>query len=100
MTETSRLPVPVTDEWDWQLQARCRGANSTLFFHPDAERGSARERREERAKAICRACPVRTECREHALQVEEQYGVWGALGESERRAMIVDRRRLARQHAV
>ncbi|HEY4572108.1 MAG TPA: WhiB family transcriptional regulator, partial [Kribbella sp.] len=29
-------------------------------------------------------CPVRRECREHALLVGEAYGVWGGTTEEER----------------
>ncbi len=35
-----------------------------------------------RAKAICRSCPVQVECLEHAVRVNEEFGIWG--GESER----------------
>ena len=96
MAELTRLPTPVADEWDWQLHGSCRGVDSTFFFHPDAERGPARRAREERAKAICRACPVLEQCREHALAVQEPYGIWGAMGEGERRDVISKRRRAAR----
>ncbi|GGM54882.1 transcriptional regulator WhiB [Longimycelium tulufanense] len=88
MGDIRRLPKPVSETWDWQRQAACRGMDSTLFFHPEAERGSARQAREERAKAVCRRCPVMIECRQHALRVHETYGVWGGLGESELRMRI------------
>src|SRR5665647_3589799 len=58
MTEISRLPGPVMDLWDWQYQGACRTADPTLFFHPEGERGSARRRRADAAKAICQGCPV------------------------------------------
>ncbi|APU16705.1 MULTISPECIES: WhiB family transcriptional regulator [Actinoalloteichus] len=93
MAETGRLPTPVTEHWDWQLDGACRGANSRLFFHPESERGHAREKRESRAKAICRSCPVLTQCREYALTSQEAYGVWGAMGEGERRELLKSRRR-------
>jgi WhiB family redox-sensing transcriptional regulator len=32
------------------------------------------------------SCPVLKNCREHALQVREPYGVWGAMTEYEREA--------------
>ncbi|PRY40738.1 WhiB family transcriptional regulator [Umezawaea tangerina] len=88
MPELSRLPVPVAESWDWQLRGLCRGVDSSLFFHTPNERGAARDRRETRAKEICGNCPVQRECREHALTVEETYGVWGGLGESELRRLI------------
>ena len=34
MADTRRLPVPVTDIWDWQMRGACRGMDSALFFHP------------------------------------------------------------------
>ncbi|KZB81733.1 WhiB family transcriptional regulator [Amycolatopsis regifaucium] len=97
MADVSRLPNVVAEEWDWQLRGSCRGADSSLFFHTDNERGSARERRESRAKAICQTCPVLAQCRKHALAVQEPYGIWGGLGEIERRELFLRERRAGRQ---
>lgn len=88
MADTRRLPVPVTEIWDWQMQGACRGMDSTFFFHPEGERGPARARREARAIQVCRSCPVMEQCRRHALTVHEPYGVWGGLTESERDHLI------------
>lgn len=93
MTCTTRLPRPVTDVWDWQLEGLCRGHNSAVFFHPENERGYARVARESRAKEICRSCPVLEQCRAHALKAQEPYGVWGGMGEDERRQIIAATRR-------
>lgn len=87
MTDTRRLPKPVAQEWEWQLEGACQGLNSSVFFHPDGERGSARTRRAYQAKTICQACPVLEQCRRHAMSVREPYGVWGGLTEEERREM-------------
>lgn len=84
MTDVRRLPVPVTDVWEWQLQGACRTLDSEVFFHPDRERGPLRAAREQRAKAVCRCCPVLEQCREHALSVQEPYGVWGGLSVADR----------------
>jgi WhiB family redox-sensing transcriptional regulator len=94
MADVSRLPVVVAEEWDWQLDGSCRGVDSSLFFHSDNERGFARAQRETRAKAICQTCPVLQQCREHALTVQEPYGIWGGLGEAERRDLYRSRRRV------
>jgi len=65
-----------------------------LFFPPSAvERKDDRERREERAKAICRVCPVQGPCLEFAVEIREPYGIWGGLTELERRQVVS--RRLA-----
>jgi WhiB family transcriptional regulator, redox-sensing transcriptional regulator len=82
------LPGSNADVWEWQLQARCRGVDSSVFFHPEGERGRARLRREQRAKEMCRLCPVVAQCRDHALETGEVYGVWGGLSESERGLLI------------
>jgi WhiB family transcriptional regulator, redox-sensing transcriptional regulator len=84
MSDLSRLPGPVADVWDWQLHAACRGLPSDMFFHPDNERGPARAARDEAAKVVCAGCQVRVQCRAHALEVREPYGVWGGLSEDER----------------
>jgi WhiB family redox-sensing transcriptional regulator len=38
---------------------------------------------------VCRSCPVLQNCREHALQVKEPYGVWGGMTEYGREGMYV-----------
>ena len=88
MADIRRLPVPVTDVWDWQLRGACRGMMSSLFFHPERERGPARREREALAKKVCHGCPVLEQCRVHALAVHEPYGVWGGLSVAERAALI------------
>src|ERR687895_544084 len=85
MTDTRRLPKPVASEWDWQLRGSCQGLNSSVFFHPDGEPGSARARRADKAKAICLRCPVLEQRRRHALAVREPYGVGGGLTGEDRR---------------
>ncbi len=96
MADYSRLPTPVLDNWDWQARGACRGTDTTVFFHPDYERGANRETRTAAAKAVCARCPVIRQCREHALTVQEPYGTWGGLDEIERYAMITDLRRTER----
>ena len=88
MADVRRLPMPVVQMWDWQLRGACRDLDSSVFFHPDRERGPIREARERRAKLICRRCPVLEQCRRHALMVHEPYGVWGGLSASERDDII------------
>ena len=58
MPQPQQLPGPNADIWNWQLQGLCRGVDSSMFFHPDGERGRARMQREQRAKEMCRRCPV------------------------------------------
>jgi WhiB family redox-sensing transcriptional regulator len=93
VADTRRLPGPNADIWDWQLHGACRGMDSAFFFHPDGERGPSRANREARAKAVCQRCPVLVQCRQHALAVQEPYGIWGGLSEAEREVIIKKRQR-------
>lgn len=73
----------------WQEMALCRGSHSHLFFPPSSsERKDERDRREQRAKAICNVCSVKGQCLEYALSIREPYGIWGGLTESERRQRL------------
>lgn len=100
MADFSRLPGPNADLWDWQLRGLCRGKDSSLFFHPEGERGAARSSREAAAKEICLNCPVQIPCAEHALKVREPYGVWGGMTEEEREEHHARQKALARAQAA
>jgi WhiB family redox-sensing transcriptional regulator len=72
----------------WQGRGLCRGNHSHLFFPPSTfERKDERERRELRARAICRVCPVQNECLDYAMRIREPYGIWGGFTETERREL-------------
>ena len=96
MVEMGRLPAPLTEIWEWQAHGACREMDSSNFFHHERERGPSRAAREQKAKQVCRRCPVLEECLRHALTVEEPYGVWGGQTEAERRVVIQERRRAGR----
>ncbi|WP_327173449.1 WhiB family transcriptional regulator [Mycolicibacterium mucogenicum] len=81
---TLRALIPRAEEWEWQVDARCRGEESTLFFHPDGERGNARRKRQKAAVAICAGCGVQLACLNHALRVPEMFGTWGGVTEDDR----------------
>lgn len=100
MADFSRLPGPNADLWDWQLRGLCRGKDSSLFFHPEGERGAARSSREAAAKEICMNCPVQIPCADHALKVREPYGVWGGMTEEEREEHHARQKALARAQAA
>jgi WhiB family redox-sensing transcriptional regulator len=97
MAEISRLPGPIADLWEWQLEGACRREDPAVFFHPEGERGPTRRRRDEQAKQVCLTCPVLQQCRTHALKVREPYGVWGGMTEDEREVIYAQQtgRRLA-----
>ena len=91
MSKLSRLPGPLMDHWDWQYEGACRELDTDMFFYPEGERGTARRRRADAAKAVCATCPVMEECRDHAVASREPYGIWGGMTEEERRAHLQQR---------
>ncbi len=88
MGEIRRLPAPRAGDWDWQVDAACRGLDTAVFYHPDNERGPSRARREQRAKSVCAGCPVTAQCLRWALEVREPYGIWGGLTVDERDGVL------------
>jgi WhiB family transcriptional regulator, redox-sensing transcriptional regulator len=74
----------------WLRRAACRGEDPELFF-PISAKGPG-HLQHERAKAVCRRCPVRTPCLEYALDSREEHGIWGGTDPDERRASAVRRR--------
>ena len=65
---------------DWSTQAACRASDPDALF----VQGAAQNR----AKALCLGCPVRTECLADALDNRIEFGVWGGMTERERRALL------------
>jgi WhiB family redox-sensing transcriptional regulator len=95
MAEIAALPALVSENWDWQVQAACRGAGLDLFFNPDSERGRSKRVREAKAKAVCAVCPVIEHCLAWATAVAEPYGVWGGKSAAERFEARVEEQELA-----
>lgn len=87
---------PSWDTEQWRQEAACRQGEVDLFF-PAGSSGPA-EVQIARAKAVCGRCGVQAACLEFALGTNQEYGVWGAASEEERRVMRRARRaaRLAR----
>lgn len=77
---------------NWRENAVCRDEDPDLFF-PIGSTGPALVQTED-AKAVCRGCPVREPCLRWAMENGQDSGVWGGLGEDERRAL---KRRTRRQ---
>jgi WhiB family transcriptional regulator, redox-sensing transcriptional regulator len=70
---------------DWRHRAACRDEDPELFF-PVGTSGPALLQIAE-AKAVCRRCPVNSECLDWALASGQDAGVWGGMSEDERRAL-------------
>jgi WhiB family redox-sensing transcriptional regulator len=80
----ARIPPVAQLRLGWQERAACQGSDARLFFGPEKERIRDREVREGAAKRVCASCPVLRECRNHALQTPELFGIWGGLSETDR----------------
>ena len=79
---------------DWRHRALCRDEDPELFF-PIGNTGPAIVQLEQ-AKAVCRRCPVTDECLSWALESGQDAGIWGGMGEDERRALTRRGARAAR----
>lgn len=75
-----RKEVTMNGANDWAAQGACRSGDPDLLF----VQGAAQNR----AKALCMSCPVRTECLADALDNRIEFGVWGGMTERERRALL------------
>ena len=72
-----------------------RGHDPDTWFPTSDERTSKGKADRAVAQALCAACPVQAACATYALETGQDYGVWGALTESQRRALRRERRRAA-----
>lgn len=70
---------------DWMDDAACADQSSTKFFTRDEPR--ARESDLKEGLAICRTCPVRSECLDFALEMNCKHGLWGGYTSRERQRM-------------
>jgi WhiB family redox-sensing transcriptional regulator len=55
-----------------------------IFYPEDFPDPIVRKQATRTAKALCRECPVMSECLTFALESNERFGVWGGLSASER----------------
>jgi WhiB family redox-sensing transcriptional regulator len=79
---------------NWRQDAACVEEDPDLFF-PVGSTGPALLQVTE-AKSVCGRCPVREQCLEWAVELGQDFGVWGGLDENERRAL---KRRTARRQS-
>lgn len=83
------------DNRDWRKDAACRDTDPETFYPLSAALAAP-------AKTFCNTrCPdkIRQQCLQHALDNDEQFGVWGGLTERERRALAHRKNSYERRHA-
>lgn len=71
----------------WMAEGNCRNYPPAMFFPSDGVGV-------DRARAICKGCPVTGTCLEYALAENIEHGVWGGCSERERRRIRKRRRNL------
>ena len=69
----------------WMAEGNCRLYPPAVFFPSDGVGV-------DRARKICRDCPVSSRCLEYALDERIEHGVWGGCSERERRRILKRRR--------
>ncbi|WP_308357982.1 WhiB family transcriptional regulator [Streptomyces sp. NEAU-Y11] len=79
------------DTLHWQTRGACADEDPDLFF-PTGTKAEAYVMGEQ-AKAICRRCPVMDQCQAWALEHRMSKGVWGGLGDGQRRNVLRQRGR-------
>ncbi len=68
---------------EWRDHAACRGQQTALFFPPPG--GGAGVVSAE-AVALCRSCPVRSQCLDYAMATQS-VGIWAATTDEDRRRL-------------
>lgn len=80
----------IDEIWPWEDYTACQYLDNgtTIFFEDDSdETPKYFYPYEDTAKAICEVCPVKQECLDHAMEVWEEWGIWGGLTFPERRKL-------------
>jgi len=83
--ELSVAPPDPDSETAWMADGNCRLHPPSTFFPSDGVGV-------DRARKICKGCPVGELCLEYALENRIEHGVWGGCSERERRRILKRRR--------
>ena len=86
--ELSIAPHDADSETAWMAEGNCRLHPPATFFPSDGVGV-------DRARKICKGCPVGEMCLDYALENRIEHGVWGGCSERERRRILKRRRDVA-----
>ena len=78
--ETPTVTIQPIDDERWRQHAACKHHPRHWWFDDEQNRFAT-------AKAICKTCPVRTECLNYALSLDNMHGIWGGTTSNERRTI-------------
>ena len=83
--ELTVAPPDPDSDTAWMAEGNCRLHPPATFFPSDGVGV-------DKARKICRDCPVTSRCLEYALEERIDHGVWGGCSERERRRILKARR--------
>lgn len=78
----------------WSYQAACQHEPDPGFLAEKTNNAKKNKELELRAKAICKECPVRIECLDHAMRMPERGGIWGGMNDGERDVLVKKLRKM------
>ncbi|MEL6894179.1 MAG: WhiB family transcriptional regulator [Actinomycetota bacterium] len=84
-TELAAAPHDPDSPTAWMAEGNCRLHPPATFFPSDGVGV-------DKARKICRDCPVKMQCLDYALDERIDHGVWGGCSERERRRILKRRR--------
>ena len=84
-SEFNVAPPDPDSQTAWMADGNCRLHPPSTFFPSDGVGV-------DKARKICRDCPVMGLCLEYALEERIDHGVWGGCSERERRRILKTRR--------
>lgn len=67
---------------EWLSYALCKGMDTNDFYPEPGTLGYGKA--VAKMKALCKMCPVKTNCLDEAIKNKEKYGIWGGLLPRER----------------
>lgn len=73
-TDSHLTPTP------WMADASCAQIGGDAWFPNEHDNGAE-------ARRVCKACPVVNECRDFAVETNQQDGIWGGMGVNQLRKL-------------
>jgi hypothetical protein len=74
----------LADDLSWMDRGECQYVDPEIFFPEKG--GSVRA-----PKRICAGCEVRAQCLEYAIEMRQEWGIWGGLSWEQRRPLAAGR---------
>lgn len=72
----------------WREEAACKGMDLSNFFSETERQSALTRKKNAKTKQICNDCSVQKNCLFYAIENKIEYGIWGGLTSTERRALV------------